>query len=331
MTSWLPNWSYRKSHLITASAGAGTGFQVKITVHYGAGTSTGDNVYCNSLCKTDFGDIRFTDNDGSTELSYWMQSKVDSDNAIFWVKVNDTLESNATIYMYYGKSDATTTSDIDATFIDVINGTLPTQLALPCREGTGSTVYDKSGNGKDGTISGASWSSGDLSFDGTNDKVTIGDILAFPAAGSIVVWLKAPLKDYGNSFFILSTSTDYASTNGIRFQIYANGYANVVVNGVSTHHNNPSPDPFPNDTWVMLTIMWDTAQNKIWSYENATIKINGVAITSWPTGTYTVLGLGFADTAARYWGGLIKHFRVFNRLLTATEIANMYNNLPCEV
>jgi hypothetical protein len=46
-----------------------------------------------------------------------MEMKVNSNYAIFWVKVNDTLESNATIYVYYGKADATTTSSITNTFL----------------------------------------------------------------------------------------------------------------------------------------------------------------------------------------------------------------------
>jgi hypothetical protein len=69
-------------------------------------------------CRTDFGDIRFTDNDGITPLDYWMETKTDGDSAVFWVKVADDLSSeDRTIYVYYGKSDATTTSNPDNTFL----------------------------------------------------------------------------------------------------------------------------------------------------------------------------------------------------------------------
>lgn len=113
--AWLTNWQYRKSHIINAQAGAGTNYQVGIKVYYGSGTDgteTVDNdvmgkVYCNSHCKTDFGDIRFTDDDGSTLLDCWMEEKVNSNYAIFWVEVADSLESsNVTIYIYYGNSNA---------------------------------------------------------------------------------------------------------------------------------------------------------------------------------------------------------------------------------
>jgi len=84
---------------------------VKETINY-------ELVGCSNRCKTDFGDIRFTDNDGLTELDYWMETKVDSNYAIFWVEVKDDLGSERQIYMYYGKGDATTTSNGSNTFPD---------------------------------------------------------------------------------------------------------------------------------------------------------------------------------------------------------------------
>jgi hypothetical protein len=115
---WLSGWSYRKSHVVNAASGAGTNYQVRIIAHYGSGTDSGADVYLNSHCRTDFGDIRFTDDDGETLLDYWMEEKVDGDYAIFWVEVKEDLSTNsATVYIYYGKSDASTTSNGDSTFI----------------------------------------------------------------------------------------------------------------------------------------------------------------------------------------------------------------------
>jgi len=80
-------------------------------------SDSGEDVYLNEHCRTDFGDIRFTGKDSSGNnaetnlLDYWMEEKVDSDYAIFWVELQYSLDSeNQTIYIYYGKSDAITTS-----------------------------------------------------------------------------------------------------------------------------------------------------------------------------------------------------------------------------
>jgi hypothetical protein len=111
------DWSYRKSHVINPASGAGTNYQVRIVAHYGSGTDSGEDVYLNGKCRTDFGDIRFTRSDGVSLLDYWMESKVDGDYAVFWVEVADDLSTNpVTIYIYYGNANVTTTSNGDATF-----------------------------------------------------------------------------------------------------------------------------------------------------------------------------------------------------------------------
>jgi len=114
---WLNGWNYRRSHTINGASGAGTNYQVRIKVYYGGGTPSGENTYCNSHCRTDFGDVKFTLSDGTSQLSYWIQYKADSNYAIFWVKVSDDLGSSRTIYIYYGKPDATTAKSLDNTFV----------------------------------------------------------------------------------------------------------------------------------------------------------------------------------------------------------------------
>ena len=69
--NWLSGWRYRQQHTIGGSAGAGANYQMKFHVEYNVASSSGEIVDCNSHCQTDFGDIRFTDNDGETLLSYW--------------------------------------------------------------------------------------------------------------------------------------------------------------------------------------------------------------------------------------------------------------------
>jgi len=128
------SWQYRKSHVINPASGAGTNYQIKIVAHYGSGTDSGQDVYLNSHCRTDFGDIRFTRSDGITPLDYWMESYTASSQAIFWVEVADDLSSTAqTIYIYYGNPSATTTSNGSATFVyfdDFLSNTLSNYVQI---------------------------------------------------------------------------------------------------------------------------------------------------------------------------------------------------------
>lgn len=122
---WLPSFPYCKKHVIIAAADAGVNYQIKIIVHKGVGTDYNDNtadppvghVYCNNHCRDDFGDVRFTKKNKKTQLSYWLESYVSGDQAIFWVKIEDDLSVNVTIYIFYGNSSVTTTSNGDNTFI----------------------------------------------------------------------------------------------------------------------------------------------------------------------------------------------------------------------
>lgn len=113
------SWEFRKSHVISGSAGAGTNYQVRIVAHKGPGTDNGHDVYMGSNVLDNFGDVRFTASDGTTLLSYWLEtgSLASGSQAAFWVEVAADLGTTQTIFVYYGNSSATTTSDGAGTFI----------------------------------------------------------------------------------------------------------------------------------------------------------------------------------------------------------------------
>jgi hypothetical protein len=122
--------------------------------------------------RTDFGDVRFTRSDGVTLLPYWIEKKVDAEYVTFWVEVADDLSTNpATICMYYGNSNATTTSNIKATSLwnhgDYFNDNArDTQVWDKLIVGTGSPnevnqrleTYDPAGDDFAGYVSGSSHS-----------------------------------------------------------------------------------------------------------------------------------------------------------------------------
>ena len=126
--AWLTGWLYGSEHSIAGTVdGILTDYQIGIKVYFGSGTdgtevvggTTFGTFYCSSLCKTDFGDIRFTDSDGTTLLSYWIQEKIDSNYAIIWVKVPliPASPSTTNIFIYYGNASATSLSNGENTFL----------------------------------------------------------------------------------------------------------------------------------------------------------------------------------------------------------------------
>ena len=117
---YYSGWNYRKEHNLTSSS-AVTDYQVKFDVYNTTGTDSGNSVYLGSNVQVDFDDVRWTwyntSSNSEVECDYWIES-YSSNHATFWVEVPSIPSSgNSTIYIYYGKSDATTTSNGDNTFI----------------------------------------------------------------------------------------------------------------------------------------------------------------------------------------------------------------------
>lgn len=131
---WYGDWDYRKSITISSSRTVDTvDFAVPVKVFYGSGTdgtqsyasNTMAKVYTSGNCQSDFDDIRFTSQYGVYQLDYWMEEKVDSSYAIFWVNVpeiNKTSEDSTKIFVYYGESAALYEGDGENTFNDGVLG-----------------------------------------------------------------------------------------------------------------------------------------------------------------------------------------------------------------
>jgi hypothetical protein len=66
--------------------------------------------------RSDCGDVRFRDSDGTTNLSYWNEVACNSASTKFWIKVPSIPSGTKTIYMYYGNSSATTQSNFTDVF-----------------------------------------------------------------------------------------------------------------------------------------------------------------------------------------------------------------------
>ena len=109
--AWLSGWSYRQPINISNTAGDLTNFQVRIDLN-------SSNVGSSFDWSSNGSDIRFT-NSTDDLLNFWIENwNSTGQEATIWVNVTSLPNNtNTTIYIYYGNSEATSKSNGTETFI----------------------------------------------------------------------------------------------------------------------------------------------------------------------------------------------------------------------
>jgi hypothetical protein len=206
-----------------------------------------------------------------------------------------------------------------------VNNTAPTGLvaAYNFNEGTGTTLTDRTGNGRTGTISGAAWSpsgkfGGALSFDGVNDWVTVSDAnsLDLTTGMTLEAWV-FPTASGGGSWRNVIIKQ---RPNGEVYNLYSNADTNVPVvyaarSGSLTDARGTAA--LPLNTWKHLATTYDGATLRLY--------VDGVQVGSRPmTGAMVtstgVLRIGGNSVWGEFFQGRIDEIRIYNRALTAEQI-----------
>ena len=232
--------------------------------------------------------------------------------------------ANGQSYTYYVRCQDVAgnpnTSDFPISF-SVSNVVTPPPglvAAYSFNAGTGTVLADVSGNGNNGTITGATWAAGHdgqaLSFNGTNNVVVVNDsaTLHLTTGMTFEAWVrpstamtgwKAILQKQTDAYF-LNANTD---TNHVGVAGTFGGVCCTVLQ---------SPAALPANQWTHVA-----------GRRRATLRLylNGVQVsTQAKTGalqvTSTPLRIGGDTYSGEFFPGLIDNLRIYNRALTAAEI-----------
>ena len=190
---------------------------------------------------------------------------------------------------------------------------------------SGTTWTDLSGNGNNGTLTNGPTfdpiSGGSIAFDGTNDYVSLSNVQPGTNDFTISVWV------YKNN----NTSNDYVwdfganggtLTSGTSISGYGFRYYNTTL---GTSSNMYTQGTIPNvSEWYEVTITRNSG--------TSTMYVNGQSITSSSGDTHnissTTLYIGRHGGGTGYeHDGRISNFKIYNRALTASEVAQNYNAL----
>ena len=274
--------------------------------------------------QSDYRDIRFFDRDAQQELPYWIESS-STTSAIVWFKTGAT----AGIDLYFGNAAATTASSKEAVFGTGLVGywpfeessQLPSALADVSGSGNSLTTYGLAA--PDGVVSVAQWPYGKaLSLDGVNDNARKSAPTGLPTGGVMAAeaWIfpKGSSYDYNG---IVSWGARVCDGKGFGLSISSAGLPQIA-----TWCNDFSSAP------AVTMNAWNHIAVSLNGTSTATIYLNGQAISGplskgvVPNVASTLLSLGTLESSGgtRYFKGLMDEVRVYNRELTAADIAARY-------
>ncbi len=194
-------------------------------------------------------------------------------------------------------------------------------------EATGTIAHDFSGRGNAGALTGGPiWTPGKsgtaVLLNGSSDYVNITSIIGeFNVdKGTLSTWIKITpaatlekevlnIRADGNNEIEM---TDFDGIGGLNFRFK---YRTLTIN---------STDISDDNTWHMVTMTWDTTADQFKAYvDGVQTGSTQTTLGSW-AGAITGANLGANTAANGFLPGRLDETRIYNRALSATEIATLY-------
>jgi hypothetical protein len=203
-------------------------------------------------------------------------------------------------------------------------------------EGSGSVAYDSAGT-NDGTIHGATWTTGQLvgalDFDGVNDYVEIPDDPSLDITDELTVnaWVKYKKQTETGPRDIVWSARHWRYSLRRHDDIYQ-----FIIYDTTTglwQKAETKDITFDKDTWYHLVGTYRNG-DKVKIYVNGTLnnEISISTITLNPQTEYIRVGVAQGlGTGAEWFDGAIDDVRIYDRALSAQEIRDIYVSYPSEL
>jgi len=185
-------------------------------------------------------------------------------------------------------------------------------------DGFGTTAFDSSGNGNNGTlIGGAQWVEGQfggaLEFNGSDARVDAPYIPLDSRSFTITMWVNPVL--YTSEQIVISQVQSNATDTSLHFRIYGPGSGRVRMG----FYNNDldTTTTLDENNWYHITFWYDFENQNRRIYVNGTLEAEAAATPYLGTSGNTVIG---SWGTSQWFQGIIDDVRIYTRALTETEI-----------
>jgi hypothetical protein len=185
-------------------------------------------------------------------------------------------------------------------------------------EGSSSIAYDWSGDNATGSWSGTGvhYAAGRVGsyagqFDGTDDYVSTKFGSTDYSQITVSAWVNSHNPSGVTNIVNGDGITYYASVYGSRFKVF---------DGVAWESGTTV---LSADIWYYFTMSFDSAAKTLKIYTNGNLEYSGTGTATRGSGSTAALGADVGD--GRYLQGKLDDVRFYNRILSAAEIAALYN------
>jgi hypothetical protein len=161
-----------------------------------------------------------------------------------------------------------------------------------------------------------------LSFDGTNDYVNLGNNGSLQLTGdmTITVWAKLATGNTGNYYGIAGKYRSSGSYAGFALTRHSSNYFYFwTANGSADYV--ASNTTYTDTNWHHIVGVRRSGTTYLYIDGVQQTATNTRAISD--SGDYAFIGRQYSDYDGRYFNGIIDDVRIYNRALTAVEIAQL--------
>ena len=203
--------------------------------------------------------------------------------------------------------------------------------------GSGTTWTDLSGKGNNGTISGATYTSGTggyFDFDGDDDYINLGTIstshvlqMNDPSGGGLTISWWGYFDDTGDSFQrIFDKSSGGSASNGWAIYTDETGSNTTTLSLGSAGSDTTISNSYLTSTWQNWCITWVKSSGTYVTYLNGVQDKTGTRTWNVPSSQTNARIGSWNHSTGREYNGKIASLKIYDKALSATEVTQNFNS-----
>ncbi|MFN0060536.1 MAG: DUF2341 domain-containing protein, partial [Planctomycetota bacterium] len=325
--SWYSSsWNFRKAITIDYTRVGSTGaphtdFPVLISV-------TDSDLSADA--QSDGDDILFTSSNGTTKLDHEIEKYTSGTGLLVaWVRVSSlSAASNTVLYMYYGNGGASNQQNATGVWNSSYKGVWHLKETAG---GTGA-ILDATSNANHGTDNGSPTFAATgiignaISFDGSNDYISVADSasLDITGSGAISAWYRLSAVGTWRSLVDKGTANDPGETHnyGMEFDT-GNSMSCVMGNGTTANSFTSMATYTDTSSFHHVVLSWDGSNQRFY-FDGSLSQTNSQTLT--PAANTASVLIGAYATVVDYFNGRIDEVRISSANRSAGWILTEYNN-----